>query len=257
MGKVVAIANQKGGVGKTTTAVNLAAGVAAQGMHVLIVDLDPQGNTTSGFGVAKRAVETSVYQLLTGEAKARQAIQHTPYRVDLIPSNIQLSGAAIELVSLERREARLREALGPVVGDYDFIFIDCPPSLDLLTLNGLCACDTVLVPIQCEFFALEGLSELMSTIRTVKKMYNPYIEVEGVLLTMYDGRLNLTLQVVQEVKKFFGAKVYKTTIPRNVRLSEAPSYGAPINYYDGASKGAEAYAYLAAEFIKNNKRKDG
>lgn len=253
MGKVVAVANQKGGVGKTTTAVNLAAGVAAQGKSVLIVDLDPQGNTTSGFGVSKRSIQNSVYQLLTGEKRVFDAILRTKFRVDLIPSNIQLSGAAIELVSLERREFRLRDALGPVVGQYDFVFIDCPPSLDLLTLNGLCACDTVLVPIQCEFFALEGLSELMHTIRTVKKMYNPYIDIEGVLLTMYDGRLNLTLQVVQEVKKYFGNKVYKTTIPRNVRLSEAPSFGEPINYYDGSSKGAEAYAYLSAEFIKNNK----
>lgn len=253
MGKVVAVANQKGGVGKTTTAVNLAAGVAAQGKRVLVVDLDPQGNTTSNFAVQKRNVELSVYPLLLGEAKAQDAILHTQYRVDLIPSNIQLSGAGVELVTMERREARLREALTPVVGNYDFIFIDCPPSLDLLTLNGLCACDTVLIPIQCEFFALEGLSELMSTIRNVKKLYNPYIDVEGVLLTMYDGRLNLTLQVVEEVKKYFGDKVYKTTIPRNVRLSEAPSYGAPINYYDPSSKGTEAYAYLAAEFIKNNR----
>ncbi|MEG0910440.1 MAG: AAA family ATPase [Ruthenibacterium sp.] len=255
MGKVIAIANQKGGVGKTTTAINLAAGVAAQGKRVLIVDLDPQGNTTSGFGVAKRSVEVSVYPLLLGESHAIDAIIHTPYRVDLIASNIQLSGAGIELVSLDRREARLREALAPVVNAYDFIFIDCPPSLDLLTLNGLCACDTILVPIQCEFFALEGLSELMNTVRTVKKMYNPYLEIEGVLLTMYDGRLNLTLQVVQEVKKYFGDKVYQTTIPRNVRLSEAPSFGAPINYYDPASKGAEAYAYLAAEVVKNNRER--
>lgn len=253
MGKVIAIANQKGGVGKTTTAVNLSAGVAAQGKKVLIVDLDPQGNTTSNFSVQKSKVATSVYPLLLGEAKAADAIIHTKFRVDLIASNIQLSGAGIELVNLERREARLREALTPVINDYDFIFIDCPPSLDLLTLNGLCACDTVLVPIQCEFFALEGLSELMNTIRNVKKMYNPYIDIEGVLLTMYDGRLNLTLQVVEEVKKYFGNKVYKTTIPRNVRLSEAPSFGTPINYYDPASKGTEAYAYLAAELIRNNR----
>ena len=256
MSEVIVITSGKGGVGKTTTAVNLASGVAAQGKKVLLVDLDPQGNTTSAYGIAKRSVEISVYQLLTGEKTAQEAVVRTPYRVDLIPSNIQLSGAGIELVSLPRREARLREALTPVIGQYDFIFIDCPPSLDLLTLNGLCACDTVLVPIQCEFFALEGLSELMSTIRTVKKMYNPYIDIEGVLLTMYDGRLNLTLQVVQEVKKFFGNKVYKTTIPRNVRLSEAPSFGAPINYYDGGSKGAEAYAFLAAEFVKNNRKEE-
>ena len=255
MAKVIAVANQKGGVGKTTTAVNLSAGVAAQGKKVLVVDLDPQGNTTSNFSVQKRNVNVSVYPLLLGEESAEKAIIHTPFRVDIIASNIQLSGAGIELVNMPRREARLREALTPILNQYDFIFIDCPPSLDLLTLNGLCACDTVLVPIQCEFFALEGLSELMNTVRNVKKMYNTYIDIEGVLLTMYDGRLNLTLQVVQEVKKYFGDKVYKTTIPRNVRLSEAPSFGAPINYYDPASKGTEAYAYLAAELIKNNKER--
>lgn len=257
MGKVIAVTNQKGGVGKTTTAVNLSAAVAAQGKRVLIVDLDPQGNTTSNFGVQKSKVSISVYPLLLGEARAQDAVIHTDYRVDLIASNIQLSGAGVELVTVERREARLREALTPLVSSYDYIFIDCPPSLDLLTLNGLCACDTVLIPIQCEYFALEGLTELMNTVRNVKKAFNPYIEIEGVVLTMYDGRLNLTIQVVQEVKKYFGDKVYKTVIPRNVRVSEAPSYGAPINYYDPASKGTEAYAYLAAELINNNKKGQG
>lgn len=253
VGKVVVVANQKGGVGKTTTAVNLASAVAAAGKKVLIIDMDPQGNSTSSYGLSKRQMEKSVYDIIIGEQNAADVIQSTAYGCDIIPSNIQLSGAGIELVSMERREARLREGLAPVVLNYDFIFIDSPPSLDLLTLNGLCACDTILVPIQCEFFALEGLSELMSTVRTVKKMYNPYIEIEGVLLTMYDGRLNLTLQVVQEVKKYFKDKVMKTTIPRNVRLSEAPSFGAPVNYYDPASKGAEAYNLLAQEFLNNNR----
>lgn len=253
MSKVIAIANQKGGVGKTTTAVNLSASVAAQGKRVLILDLDPQGNTTSGYGISKRTVQAGTYQLLIGENTAEEALCHTDYQVDVIPSNIQLSGAAIELVEMDKRESRLRQALAPIADQYDYIFIDCPPALDLLTLNGLCAADTVLVPIQCEFFALEGLSELMSTVRTVKKMYNKYIELEGVLLTMYDGRLNLTLQVVQEVKKFFGDKVYATTIPRNVRLAEAPSYGMPVNYYDPASKGTAAYGELAKELLRANK----
>lgn len=252
MAKVIAVANQKGGVGKTTTTVNLSAAVGAAGRRVLLVDLDPQGNSTSSFGLAKRKVQKSVYDVMIGQGTAADVIQKTNYRCDIIPSNIQLSGAGIELVSLTKRESRLREGLAPVLKDYDYIFIDCPPSLDLLTLNGLCACDTVLVPIQCEYFALEGLTELMNTIRTVKKMYNPYIDVEGVLLTMFDSRLNLTLQVVQEVKKFFGDKVFKTAIPRNVRLSEAPSFGAPVNFYDPASRGSLAYNELAAEFLKNN-----
>lgn len=252
LAKVIAVANQKGGVGKTTTTVNLSSAVAAAGKNVLLVDLDPQGNSTSSYGLSKRQIEKSVYDIMIGQTSAKDVIQKTEYKCDIIPSNIQLSGAGIELVTLERREARLRDGLAPILDNYDFVFIDCPPSLDLLTLNGLCACDTILVPIQCEYFALEGLSELMNTIRTVKKMYNPYIEVEGVLLTMYDGRLNLTLQVTQEVKKYFNEKVYKTAIPRNVRLSEAPSFGAPVNYYDPASRGAQAYDELAKELLENN-----
>ncbi len=252
MAKVIAVANQKGGVGKTTTAVNLSSAVAALGHRVLLVDLDPQGNTTSSYGLAKRQVAKSVYDIMIGEGKATECVQQTPYKCDIIPSNIQLSGAGVELVNLPKRENRLREGLTPLLEKYEFVFIDCPPSLDLLTLNGLCACDTVLVPIQCEYFALEGLTELMGTIRSVKKMYNPYIEVEGVLLTMFDGRMNLTLQVVQEVKKYFGDKVFATAIPRNVRLSEAPSFGAPVAYYDPASRGSVAYQDLAGEFLKNN-----
>ena len=253
MSKIIAVANQKGGVGKTTTAVNLSASVAAKGKRVLIVDLDPQGNTTSGYGISKREVEAGTYQLLLGEIGAPDAVRRTPYDVDVIPANIQLSGAAIELIGLEKRESRLRQALAGISEQYDFIFIDCPPSLDLLTLNGLCACDSVLIPIQCEFYALEGLSELMSTLKTVRKMYNHYLEIEGVVFTMYAGRLNLTLQVVEQVKKFFGDKVYKTTVPRNVRLSEAPSFGMPINYYDPVSKGCEAYMEMAREFLANNR----
>ena len=253
MSKVIAIANQKGGVGKTTTAVNLSASVAAQGKRVLILDLDPQGNTTSGYGISKRTVQAGTYQLLIGENTAEEALCHTDYQVDVIPSNIQLSGAAIELVEMDKRESRLRQALAPIADRYDYIFIDCPPALDLLTLNGLCAADTVLVPIQCEYYALEGLSQLMNSVRRVKRQYNERLDLEGVLLTMYDGRLNLTQQVVEEVKKYFPRKVFATTIPRTVRLSEAPSFGKPILYFDRSSKGAKAYRELAKEVEQNHR----
>ena len=253
MGKVIAVANQKGGVGKSTTTVNLSSCVAAEGKKVLVVDLDPQGNSTSGYGISKRSVGKSVYELLIGEAKAEEAILPTQFKVDIIPSNIQLSGAVVELVNLPRRESRLREALAGVTEKYDYIFIDCPPSLDLLTLNGLSACDSVLIPVQCEYYALEGLSELISTLKTIRKKYNPYLDIEGVVFTMFSLRYNLTVQVVEQVQKYFGSKVYKTTIPRSIRISEAPSYGQPINFYEPKGKGSEAYMDLAIEFVKHNR----
>ncbi len=256
MGKIITIANQKGGVGKTTTAVNLAAAVGAKGKKVLLVDVDPQGNATSGLGIEKRSLEVSVYDVLIGNAKTIDVVLHSPYKnVDILPSSIALAGAEIELVDLKGRETRLKYALSQVRDHYDYIFIDCPPSLGLITLNGLTACDTVLVPIQCEYYALEGLSQLIATIRQIKRLYNPQLEIEGVLLTMYDARLNLTVQVVDEVKRFFPQKVYASVIPRNVRISEAPSYGQPILYYDASSKGTLAYNELAAEFISKNKKR--
>jgi len=254
MAKVVAVANQKGGVGKTTTAVNLSACVASLGKRVLVVDLDPQGNTTSGYGVAKHHQESDIYTCLIDDDDVRQAIVKTEYNADLLPSNTQLAGAAIELVELPRRENRLRTVLAPVVPVYDYIFIDCPPSLDLLTVNGLCACDTVLIPIQCEYYALEGLTELMNTLKTVRKKYNHYLDIEGVLFTMYAGRLNLTMQVVAQVKKYYGDKVYRSVIPRTVRLSEAPSFGMPINFYEPNGRGSDAYMELAREFLQANER---
>lgn len=258
MGKVIAIVNQKGGVGKTTTAVNLVAGVGNAGKKVLLIDADPQGNSTSGYGINKRDVVFSSYDLLIGTQKATVAVRTTTFKnVDIIPANMNLAGAEVELISIDQREAQLKKALVDVRDKYDYIFIDCPPSLGLITINALTASDTLLVPIQCEYYAMEGLSQLMSSVRQIKRLYNAGLELEGVLLTMFDARLNLTQQVVAEIKKFFAGKLYETRIPRAVRLSEAPSYGMPIQYYDKRSKGAKAYDELAREFIKRNKTFSG
>lgn len=247
MGRCIAIVNQKGGVGKTTTAVNLTAALTAAGQKTLLCDFDPQANATSGLGADKRS-ENSVYEVLLGEIPAQKAVVHTDYG-DLLPSGAGLAGAGIELVGLERREHRLREALAQIQDEYDWILIDCPPSLELLTLNALCACQSVLVPVQCEYYALEGLSDLMTTLRAVKRALRADISIFGVLLTMFDGRTNLSMQVAEEVRRHFPGKVFATAIPRNVRLSEAPSYGMPVTAYDRLSRGAEAYTNLAAEML--------
>lgn len=253
MGKIIAVTNQKGGVGKTTTTVNLAASLGLCGKKVLVVDIDPQGNSTSGLNINKKDIETSIYDVLFDSDITIKAIVKTDYKkLDIIPSSIDLAGCELLLSSVEKRESRLKNALLTVHKNYDFILIDCPPSLGLITINALTACDSILVPIQCEYYALEGLSQLMGTVRQIKKMYNSYIDIEGVLLTMYDSRLNLTLQVVEEVKKFFPKKIFKTPIPRTVRISEAPSFGMPISYYDKSSKGSVAYNNLAKEIIRNN-----
>ncbi len=256
MGKIVSVVNQKGGVGKTTTAVNLAAAIGISNKKVLVVDADPQGNTTSGYGINKKETSITSYELLIGKGTAEAAAIKTEFKnVDIVPSSIDLAAAEVDLIEIDHRESQLKMALASAREKYDYIFIDCPPSLGLITINALNASDTVLVPIQCEYFALEGLSQLMATVRHVKRLYNSTLEIEGIVLTMYDGRLNLTQQVVNEIKKYFQDKLYKTAIPRAVRLSEAPSYGMPIQYYDRRCKGAAAYNDLAKEFLKRNRRR--
>ena len=252
MGKVISVANQKGGVGKTTTTVNLSTLLAKKGKKVLLIDTDPQGNATSGLGITKE-LELSVYDILVGDTTFNETVQDTAINnLKICPSNISLAGAEVELVSMMSREQRLKVKLDEVKEQYDFVLIDCPPSLGLVTLNAFTASDSVLIPVQCEYFALEGLGQLLNTVNLVKKHLNKSLEIEGALLTMYDARTNLSNQVVKEVKKYFEDKVYKTVIPRNVRLSEAPSYGMPISLYDARSNGAKAYEKLTKEFLKNN-----
>ena len=252
MAKTIAIVNQKGGVGKTTTCVNLAAALKEEGARVLVCDFDPQAKATSGFGVDKTTVSPNIYDVLINGADVKRAVVETPYG-DVIPANKALAGATVEMIAIEKREYLLKNALGQLSDRYDYILIDCPPSLELLTLDSLCAADTVLVPVQCEYYALEGLSDLLSTIRIVKRSLNPSIALEGVVLTMYDGRTNLSMQVAEEVKRHFPGQVYATVIPRNVRLAEAPSYGKPVTAYDSLSRGAEAYQELAREVMEKNK----
>lgn len=252
MGKIIAVANQKGGVGKTTTCVNLCCALKEAGAKVLLCDIDPQGNCTSGMGVDKNSVSPNLYNVLVDGVQAEKAIIETEFG-DLLPSNAILSGAGIELVNAKTREFVLKTALAGIKQKYEYIFIDCPPSLEMLTLNALCAADTVLIPVQCEYFALEGLTDLISTIRMTKKALNPSLDIEGVLLTMFDSRTNFSMQVAEEVKKFFKNKVYNIVIPRNVRISEAPSHGIPVLIYDRASRGAQTYTELAREFIRRNR----
>ena len=246
MGKVIAVVNQKGGVGKTTTAVNLTAALHDLGVKVLLCDFDPQANATSGLGVDKRKIKHSVYDVTINNVPVQDAIIHTDHG-DVLPSDADLAGATVELISANHRERQLEIALKPVKDQYDIIFIDCPPSLELLTLNGLCAADGILVPVQCEYYALEGLSDLMSTLRMVKRKMNPRLEIFGVALTMFDGRTNFSTQVAQEVRRHFPGKVFTAVVPRNIRLAEAPSHGLPVTAYDRSSRGAIAYKALAEE----------
>ena len=249
MGKIIAFVNQKGGVGKTTSAVSLTAALHAAGAHVLLCDFDPQANATSGMGVNKNTPHLTTYDLIINGEEAEKAVQKTPYG-DVLPSGAALSGAVVELVGEQDREYALLRALSPLRERYDYIFIDCPPSLELLTLNALCASDAILIPVQCEYFALEGLSDLMMTLRAVKKRLNPGLSIFGVLLTMYDGRTNFSAQVAEEVRKHFPGKTFAAAIPRNVRLSEAPSHGLPVSAYDKSSRGAQAYEAVAQEILK-------
>lgn len=251
MSRIIAVANQKGGVGKTTTAINLSACLAEKNKKVLTLDMDPQGNTTSGLGVDKNQAENTVYELILDESELSECIYPSVMEnLSVIPSNINLSGAEIELIGFENKEYLLKSKLDMIKDNYDYIIIDCPPSLNLLTINAMTAADSVIVPIQCEYYALEGLSQLIHTIDLIKERLNPKLEIEGVVFTMYDARTNLSLQVVENVKENLDKNIYKTIIPRNVRLAEAPSYGMPINMYDSRSSGAEAYRYLAEEVIE-------
>lgn len=253
MGKIIAITNQKGGVGKTTTTVNLAAGLGLLGKKVLVVDIDPQANATSGLNINKKSLRFTLYDCLIFKEEARDTIINTSFKnIDILPGDINLAAAEINLSSIKNREYQLKSTLLKIQDRYDFVLIDCPPSLGLITINALTAADTILVPIQCEYYALEGLSQLMSTLRRIKELYNPYLEIEGVLLTMYDSRLNLTLQVVEEIKKFFPKKLFKTPVKRTVRISEAPSFGKPIQYYDKTSNGSIAYNDIAKELLLKN-----
>lgn len=255
MGKIISIANQKGGVGKTTTAINLSAALAEEGKKILVIDMDPQGNTSSGFGIDKNQIEDTIYELILGYSAINETIiRNVIDRLDMIPSNVNLAGAEIELIGKERKESILKKELDFIREDYDYILIDCPPSLNILTVNAMVASDTVLVPIQCEFYALEGLSQLIYTINLIRERINRELEIEGLVFTMYDGRTNLSQQVVENVKANVKQRVYETVIPRNIRLAEAPSYGEPITLYDTRSTGAEAYRNLAKEFLRYNEQ---